>query len=428
MLNKKIIVRKLFRVSKFFLLGSIIIFSFYSQSISNIFLLSSAMEPYPDENPEPVVQTNDIAVQTHITSNSITTNDNLHLSNSQDTRPFAQSNLVSKNNDRSPSYIGHAPISIDGDADFLAQNASDPFCWTGDGTLATPYVIEDLNITTSSIDACIAITNIQNIHFTIRDCWLDGNDLGGYAIDLSDIATQTIIADNIIQNATNFYIKVWDSSGFIISNNSLLNLDDSHAINTGILIHNGTVNGAFIRIHDNNFYATGNAGDAITLFDCNNNTIVNNNITGSDTASYDCGIHLFNSNNTKIEKNRLNKTYEGIWAESPSYNITIQANFIQDTTKGINFEYMRGICSVWGNTVNNSAQEGMIIGTSSQIKVLDFRDNLISNCAKGFITRGSNHTIWNNTLLNNDYGIYLDTNADNVTIWANRFLSSTNSH
>ncbi len=429
MLSTKITVRKLLRASKFLFLGSIIIFSLYSQSLSNIFLSSSLIEPYSDGNPEPAARTNDNAAQTLIHSERITTSDSLQLIDFQDTRPLAQSNLVSKNNGRTPSYIGHAPISINGDADFLVQNASDPFCWTGDGTLATPYIIEDLNITSSSTDACIAITNIQNIHFTIKNCWLDGNHVGTYAIYLTDIATLTIITNNIIQNATNRYIEVWDSSGCIISNNSLLKLGAGNENNDGVYIYNGTVNGAFIKIYDNYFYAsTSSAIDAITLYYCNNNTIVNNTITGSETALYECGIHFFYSNNTLIEKNHLNKTYEGIWAEGPSYNITIHANSIQDTPRGIDFEYMWGICSVWENTINNSAQEGVVISRPDQMKALDFRDNIISNCATGFITSGSNHTIWNNTLLNNDYGIYLDTDADNVTIWANHFLNSATSH
>ncbi|MHA2370685.1 MAG: hypothetical protein ACXADX_17860, partial [Candidatus Hodarchaeales archaeon] len=43
-----------------------------------------------------------------------------------------------------PAYATHSPLNITGDADFLIQNASTPFCWTGTGTAGDPYIIEGL--------------------------------------------------------------------------------------------------------------------------------------------------------------------------------------------------------------------------------------------------------------------------------------------
>ncbi|MFX0208737.1 MAG: hypothetical protein ACFFDT_22335, partial [Candidatus Hodarchaeota archaeon] len=73
------------------------------------------------------------------------------------------------------AYLTHNPINITGDADFLFQNASDPFCWTGTGTVEDPYIIEDLNITLSADAAfpCIQIQNLESLHLRIQNCWLD---------------------------------------------------------------------------------------------------------------------------------------------------------------------------------------------------------------------------------------------------------------
>ena len=59
------------------------------------------------------------------------------------------------------SYTPHSPITIATDADFSSQG------WPGNGTKGNPYLIEGLNITSSS--TCISISDTR-VYFEIRNC------------------------------------------------------------------------------------------------------------------------------------------------------------------------------------------------------------------------------------------------------------------
>ena len=71
------------------------------------------------------------------------------------------------------AYTPHDPISINSDADFAAQAASEG--WPGDGSEGNPFIIQDLEIDASSQHG-IGIS-FTTAHFAIRNCLIRDGDI-----------------------------------------------------------------------------------------------------------------------------------------------------------------------------------------------------------------------------------------------------------
>lgn len=132
------------------------------------------------------------------------------------------------------AYTPHAPVVITSDADFVSQG------WPGDGSENAPYLIQDLNITSSA--RCISISN-TDVHFKIVDCFFSPNvSLQGTGIYLYDAVNGTIagcefedltygifVADTVDGNISNnnfrncnwWGIYVEYTSDFLISGNDI---------------------------------------------------------------------------------------------------------------------------------------------------------------------------------------------------------------
>ena len=101
-------------------------------------------------------------------------------------------NLAQQNYDRRSinlNYIDSAPLEILNDT-ALASYAS-----SGDGSVATPYIIEDLNITTTA-SAALQIMSVTT-HFIIRDCLLIAGEVGLYAYQINPNVGE--ISNNIMK-------------------------------------------------------------------------------------------------------------------------------------------------------------------------------------------------------------------------------------
>ena len=132
------------------------------------------------------------------------------------------------------AYTPHAPVVITSDADFASQG------WPGDGSENSPYLIQDLNITSS--DRCVSISN-TDAHFKIADCFFSPNvSLQGTGIYLYDAVNGTIegcefedfvygifvaytvdgnISNNNFRNCDVWGISVEHASDFLISENDI---------------------------------------------------------------------------------------------------------------------------------------------------------------------------------------------------------------
>jgi parallel beta-helix repeat protein len=114
----------------------------------------------------------------------------------------------------------HEPIAIDGDANFSATALAEG--WSGDGSAQDPYIIENYDITLSSIppEASISITNTRAI-YTIRGCNLIGPAATpSYGIYLMN-STNGHIVNNLITNFANGLYVIGGSSNVVVTGNNI---------------------------------------------------------------------------------------------------------------------------------------------------------------------------------------------------------------
>ncbi|MFX1511088.1 MAG: NosD domain-containing protein, partial [Promethearchaeota archaeon] len=243
MLNIKLLVRKSLRASKFLFLGTIIICSLFSHVLSNIFHLVSSIEPYPDGNTEPIVQTNEKDTQALPLFHKVTTDNDLQPVVPQNLPFSPEYDLEAKYDSRTPLYTDHVPIKI------LNDSAFGPtfYNFTGSGTPAQPYLIDGYNITDSSGDlihienttACFRISNnllngvydVYNQHIcgiklvNVTYGLIDGNEItntGDEAIYL-EYSNNTTILNNKIYNCSGSGISLSDANNITMYGNSIYN-------------------------------------------------------------------------------------------------------------------------------------------------------------------------------------------------------------
>ena len=175
--------------------------------------------------------------------NNFTENKNLEI---QSCHNNSSNNLNNPN-----AAVNHAPIFIDGNAELATFISNEGL--SGNGTYASPYIIENFNIDASTANG-IHIED-TNSYLIIKNCMVDGKD------------------------SKQFYgIYLYHSSNVNISNNNLINNL------SGIIMRRSSNNSLFGNNVNYNF-------DGIVLsYECDNNILSGNNITYN---SY--GINLLGS-------------------------------------------------------------------------------------------------------------------------------------
>ncbi|MEM4293926.1 MAG: NosD domain-containing protein [Thermoplasmata archaeon] len=171
----------------------------------------------------------------------------------------------------------HAPIHINGNADFANQAANEG--WQGNGTPENPYIIYGYEINGAGNTYCIWIAN-TDVHFIIHNCTVYGATLS--------FSSANIILDNV----TNGRIENTNSNG---SKYGFLLVHSTH----NILVNNTALGED--SSSSGNAYAYG-----IYLFFSSNNTIAYNSASGNGYggnwgAGYGYGIYL-SSSSTNIIK------------------------------------------------------------------------------------------------------------------------------
>jgi hypothetical protein len=74
------------------------------------------------------------------------------------------------------AYIVSTPFRINSNAEFASMAASEG--WPGDGSQATPYIIDNYDINGTGYGYCVYIGNTTN-YFTIQNCYLhEANGVG----------------------------------------------------------------------------------------------------------------------------------------------------------------------------------------------------------------------------------------------------------
>ncbi|MFX0204650.1 MAG: NosD domain-containing protein, partial [Candidatus Hodarchaeota archaeon] len=313
-------------------------------------------------------------------------------------------------------YISHAPILIDGDADFLVQNASDPFCWAGNGTEAAPYIIERLNITATD-QVLISILNLIDAHVILQNNWLNGQNLAFVVINLVNITDQNIIQNNTVINSEDG-IRLIGTAQNVIRNNTITNCGD------GIWLSNAEKN-----IVSDNLISKLSRG--ISTSDGSYYCVIENNTITDCVGSNLWGIAMSVSDHSVILDNHIynieGETAMGITCSSCS-NITIINNRLENIT-GTTANVFKA--AIFSQMVNSLFSYNSIRNCSSGIYLYEhfmnadnnsIRHNTIQECSgygiciNGSYGPGIPNSIWNNTLMNNGANGY-DNNG--TSFWDN---------
>jgi parallel beta-helix repeat protein len=271
--------------------------------------------------------------------------------------------------------IAHAPIHINGNADFANQAQQEG--WAGDGTQGNPYIIEGYDINGNGGTYCIWIEN-TDVWFVIRNCkvWnatgtasepygtgiylknvqhgkLENNDCSGNSADGIYLysSSNNSILNNTCSSNSDDGIDLY-SYGSPSSNNAIQNNTCTGNSGMGIYIHGSTATPSSNILISNNT-CSGNRYDGISLFYSSNNVITNNTCS----YNYEFGICLFEACNNNIITN--NTFYHNIqhgiaisYYITPPAGNTIHHNYFYQNNgagRGVN-----GNCQAYDNAGGNT--------------------------------------------------------------------------
>ncbi len=271
--------------------------------------------------------------------------DEIHLVEST-TQSVFQSNTVRRIH--SGAYTEHPRIEIDDESDFITLGI------VGDGSVTTPYLIEDLNITQSDGANCLSIRHIH-AYVTIQNNFFDGTTNSQIAVYLENVTNVKILNNQVIDGIKGIYFI--ESQDCEILTNSIEGFTDG-----GIIIENCTSCDI-----EGNLVENSEGGAIKVLNSPNHNNIVENMVIGDDYEEYNGpGIYASVSNVT-IKENSVLYHQNGIYL--PSCNgSSIELNFINNSDWGIR---------VTGN--ENSIQNNLIERFFTGLEIVGNNNEIESN-------------------------------------------------
>jgi parallel beta-helix repeat protein len=300
------------------------------------------------------------------------------------------------------SFMPHSPIVITNESDFTDLG------FLGNGSLSAPYIIQDLEISTSG--DCISISNIR-ANFTIKDCFLtsgafeSGNgilldnstsgtienctitnkDIGVNLdhADLPSVSTCDIsrcrigVAALLLLNCSVTDTQVYDCSRYGISlayarYSKVLRNEVQRNYYAGIVLSSSDDSVVTYNTVSDHLYGSSNyvfiSFGGISLDWCDRCEVANNTLLNNDVA----GIYLYDLFETVIENNSLSGGPRGVWADE-SYN-----------------------CSMLDNTMTNHSISDIYMDESANCTISSNR------MARGLLFKGVEWSHWNHTLQNNE--------------------------
>jgi len=306
----------------------------------------------------------------------------------------------------------HPVISINGDADFDAQAASEH--WAGTGTAKNPYVIEDYDIDGLGWHDAITIGN-TTVHFEIRGCVLHNSATGvllwhvsnGDLIDnictstVTGIDIETCDAVELTNNNCSSY-----SVGILVYFSNVVNITGSTCSQGGLYGIRADISDSLV-LHGNTVDQNGRYG--VNLIGCMDSNLTENTVTSS---GYGTDIYVETSSGSSLSRN-IARIF--IW-QSSSLSLdhnsgTISLSYCSDST------LERNDCQIsLGNSDRNMIREnncsgatgaGIHLGTSVDNVLTG--NNLSSMTEYGiWLTDGSvRNNLTDNICLYSAYGIYL---------------------
>jgi len=318
------------------------------------------------------------------------------------------------------SYSTHTPITITNNADFELQ------AWPGQGTVANPYLISNLNIT-SQTAVCISVVNTTS-YFTITDCWFRAYD--------SDWAQGMINFENVIHGRVQdntfdsghiaIFVERSSSCNFLRNsigtslmgflaynlNNSVFSSNVQTSESMGYPVHIEHGNNVVIR---SNFFQD-STYEGIGLTDCTDCTLEFNTLSGGDLHLGQYGFAIRNSENCYIQENDITNCGTAIEiTDAKSHSIS--GNIISGCWGGV---MIRGNDSTVAN--NNISVNGFCVQLRGSFRTVVHSNYLRSSIiALGIdVSGGGFSNITENTFYRHEYGIRLQ-GVRNLTVANNNF-------
>ncbi|MBD3407034.1 MAG: hypothetical protein GF411_13025 [Candidatus Lokiarchaeota archaeon] len=362
--------------------------------------------------------------------------------------------------------VSHSPILIGNNSDFSAQS------FPGTGTESDPYIINGLEILSAG-EPCIQIANVS-VYFEIVDCILSGTREIGGAITITNLESEvsgTISSCEVYNSTIGIYVE---ANNFTIKQNQVRNCSFSDVLLEGNHIsftsNTVTTNGTYSLIWESSEYGVikDNVIESVPhtasyqevlLQDVHNFSITDNtfirarmSLVGSDLlcshntfyTSRHVTLEVENSENVTVEncefeRRFLFEDYFSQFLVTKSTNITIigcTSNIrialascenitISESElflEGISFNDVQGYLNITRNHIGYGLygiDAGAVTNCSAVIS-----ENLISGFSKGIYVVGSNITIKNNTITNNQLGI--ETRHSGNEIYYNTFTDNLN--
>jgi parallel beta-helix repeat protein len=300
-------------------------------------------------------------------------------------------------------------IFVDGNEIFheLALNES----WAGNGSLAAPYLITELNITNSTGSSAIPLIEIRNtdLYFNLSYCLLEG---GSYGIFLSNV-TNALIHNNTIRNSLGDFTE---SDGIVLntcSNNTLFDNMISGHDEYGITLSNSKNN----TIHSNDLIDNGDGGIGLTSSD--NNTLSSNNVFSSGRFAI---LLTSSSDNNTVSDNTIIDHGYSIYVSSNSQHNRFIRNIIDQ-----NGEFGIRLTDSSNNTIQSNwlLADGMGMFIDSSPANI-FKDNEITNFGIRVIGDNLGHllqtSVINNTVNNKPVVYWKNINGGTVPLGAGQII------
>ncbi|MBN1214774.1 MAG: right-handed parallel beta-helix repeat-containing protein [Candidatus Lokiarchaeota archaeon] len=337
---------------------------------------------------------------------------------------------------------------------------------SGDGSVDTPYTIENvtINVISSPTGNGIFINNSTN-YFIIKNCTVSNSYSGNWnaGIQLNNTCNGQLINNDFSLNTGHGIILRNKCNDIVISNNSIINndrhgilldnecnnniifnntIDDDDKLNRGILLRydcsDNIISENDVSTHEIGIFLTVNCmNNIITDNDvtnnykgmvisdhCSNNSILENNVNDNDV--YGIQMDTYSYNNTISKNNVNNHDWYGIYIYEYSYNNTISENYVSyGWHDGIFLEHCYN-STISKNNVTNNPGFGIELTHAEDNKILE---NYIRNTGDDGLYlhhNANNNTISDNTLIGNDGGgIYVYWNSDNNTISDNTLIGNS---
>ena len=299
------------------------------------------------------------------------------------------------------SSDGHAPIVINGDAEFDAYAAAEG--WLGSGSSVNPYQITGLEFDMAGESGnCIEIHD-TTVYFIVRDCiFAVGTQAGIY---LDHVGNGTI-EDNAFSGGT------WGVYLSLSSNTMVLNNTFNHHSDAGVELDH---NSAYNVVTNNTFSYCGYY--SILLRDYSGYSRVEGNII-ENTVTYD-GIALLESDFSIVSKNTISHNMRyGIYLDDGSeYNNVTENHCFENEESGIMVRY-----SSHNNLTRNLCTDNYVGMYNYQSDYNILANNTCNDNIHGIYVDYTSHTtVRNNTCMYNHAGVTSRYSGPN-TIVENTFV------